>query len=424
MNKSTAIRGCVQASVRESERGSGRACVRQGVRVSDRACVREGEAPSEPLRWPSVFFRKARTEPRPPFITLPRPPLINLPRPPLSAQPRPFLASWVLGLTLLMLFTSQSHADQWSFLRQAIDVSQPKLVKIFGAGVGRIESYGTGILVSAEGHILTTQGGILDGRQVRVLTADGVSHEASVLKRNRTRQLALLKIDAKTEDYFTLSANDVGQKGDWIVALSNAFRVADKDESLSVMMGIISLRTSMTAKLNSRDIAYEGDLVLIDAITSNPGAGGGAVVTSEGDLVGMIGKIINSSETNTRLNYAVPNATLYRFVKGLPDPVSDGSGQGKPAQEIAVVDWGIRIFRLGGKRDPAYVDRVVTGSPAAKAGIKPDDLIVSIAGEKIGNVRQFDQVIKQPPETPDQIVVVKRGRSLLRLTIRTMESNQ
>ena len=179
----------------------------------------------------------------------------------------------------------------------------------------------------------------------------------------------------------------------------------------------------MTAKLNSRDIAYRGDLVLIDAITSNPGAGGGAVVTSDGQLVGMIGKIINSSETNTRLNYAVPNEALYRFVNDLPEPGAEQNEQEK-ANPKSVADWGIRIFRLGGKRDPAYVDRVIAGSPAAKAGVKPDDLVVSIAGEKIGNVRQFDQVTKQPSDAPDRIMVVKRGRELLRLTISTQESGQ
>lgn len=341
----------------------------------------------------------------------------------LETATRSGIAPVLWGMVLVLQFVSYSQADQWSFLRPAIDASQPKVVKIFGAGAGRIESYGTGILVSDEGHVLTTQGGILDGRRVRVLTADGSSYEASVLKRDRIRQLALLKIDAENMDHFTLSDRPVGKKGDWIVAVSNAFRVADQDESLSVMMGIISLRTSMTAKLNSRDIAYRGDLVLIDAITSNPGAGGGAVVTSDGKLVGMIGKIINSSDTNTRLNYAVPNEALYRFVNDIPDPESVGDDKNKLVQGT-VVDWGIRIFRLGGKRDPAYVDRVVSGSPAAKAGIKPDDLVVSIAGEKIGNVRQFDQVIKQPSDSTDQIVVVKRGRELLRLTVSTQESGQ
>ena len=114
-------------------------------------------------------------------------------------------AAVVSAIFLLPLLSSYSHADQWSFLRPAIDASQPKLVKIFGAGAGRIESYGTGILVSKEGHILTTQGGILDGARVRVLTADGSSYEASVLKRDRIRQLALLKIDTRTQDFFALS---------------------------------------------------------------------------------------------------------------------------------------------------------------------------------------------------------------------------
>lgn len=328
-----------------------------------------------------------------------------------------------VAVLLMLLIGSTCHADQLSFLRPTIEASQPKLVKVFGAGAGRIESYATGILVSEEGHVLTTQGAILDGRRVRVLTANGSSYDASVLKRDRKRQLALLKIDAKTPKHFRLSEQPVGQKGDWVLALSNAFRVADKDEPLSVMMGIISLRTSMTAKLNSRDIAYQGELVLIDAITSNPGAGGGAVVTSNGKLVGMIGKIINSSKTNTRLNYAVPNATLYRFVNGLPEPGAEENGGTTPSKTV-VVDWGIRIFRLGGKRDPAYVDRVIAGSPAAAAGIKSDDLIVSIAGTKIGNVRQFEQVIKQPTDGSDQIVVVKRGRELLRLTISAGESDQ
>ena len=322
-----------------------------------------------------------------------------------------------------MLFSSVCLADDLSYLRPTIESSQPKLVKIFGAGAGRIESYATGILVSAEGHVLTTRGAILDGNRVSVLTSDGTSYDASVLKRDRIRQLALLKIDAQSQDHFELSEDAVGKKGDWIIALSNAFRVADKDEPLSVMMGIISLRTSMTAKLNSRDIAYRGDLVLIDAITSNPGAGGGAVVTSDGKLVGMIGKIINSSRTNTRLNYAVPNATLYRFVNGLPEP-DEQSGKDKTVNKLKAVDLGIRIFRLGGKRDPAYVDRVISGSLAAKAGIKSDDLIVSISGTKIGSVRQFDNVIKQPLESPDMIVVVKRGRELLRFTISVDSSDE
>ena len=141
-------------------------------------------------------------------------------------------------------------------------------------------------------------------------------HIATILKRDRETQLSLLKIQAVTPSFFELSADSVGKKGDWVIALSNAFKVADKDEPVSAMLGVISLRTTMEARLTKRDVAYRGELVLIDAITSNPGASGGAVITPDGRLVGIVGKIINSSETNTRLNYAVPTQVLHEFVAG------------------------------------------------------------------------------------------------------------
>ena len=108
----------------------------------------------------------------------------------------------------------------------------------------------------------------------------------------------LLKINVLDATYFSLDDEDLGEKGDWIIAISNAFKVADKEEPLSATLGVISLRTTMEARLNRRDVAYKGKLILIDPITSNPGAGGGVIVTLQGKLVGMIGKIINDARKN------------------------------------------------------------------------------------------------------------------------------
>ena len=222
------------------------------------------------------------------------------------------LAVFLLGGTI-----GSNAAGQAAELAGVIEICQPQMATIFGAGTGRIDGYASGIIVSADGMVLTTQGVFLDGQQVKVELRDGKSYPATILRRDRTLQLALLKIEPdKPLEYFELSSDPVGGKGDWVVALSNAFKVASKSEPLSAMIGIISLRTSMEARLNERDVAYDGPLVLIDAITSNPGAGGGAVVTFDGKLVGMIGKLINSSETNTRLNYCVPASTLKKFVAG------------------------------------------------------------------------------------------------------------
>ena len=160
-------------------------------------------------------------------------------------------------------------------------------------------------------------------------------------------------------------------------------------------------------------MAYRGELVLIDAITSNPGASGGAVVTPYGQLVGIVGKIINSSETNTRLNYAVPNSVLYEFVTGK----ASVTGETQPKTEKQDVDFGVVLFKLGGRNNPAYIDRVVRGSPAAKAKLKSDDMIVSIAGEKIGNLKDYAEALKFLRPEEEVLMIVKRGVEMVRVRI-------
>ncbi len=326
----------------------------------------------------------------------------------------------MLMVALAFAFPALSEAQSLDgAFDDVIDNSQKRMVKIFGAGAGRVESYATGFIISDDGKILTRQGVFLEGNAVRVITPDGQVHEASVLKRNRELQVALLKITAKTPDYFSLSEKEVGKKGDWVVALSNAFKVADKQENVSVTIGIISLRSTIDAKLNRKDVAYRGPIVVIDCITSNPGAAGGAVVDTSGNLVGMIGKIIKSSETNTRLNYAVPVTMLNKFVEGKLEKsaVASTTKSGKKA------DLGIRLMKFGGKREPAYVDRVVRKSPAHEIGIRPDDLIVSLNGVTTKTIQDFNDAMEDIEPGTEVIIIYKKPRSdeIIRVPIKAIE---
>lgn len=312
----------------------------------------------------------------------------------------------------LLLFTGGTNDDSKSnFTTKALGVAQPKMVKIYGASAGQVEGYATGIAISPDGKILTTQGVYLDGKQVRVVLANGKAYEASILRRNRQYQLAVLQIQAETPEHFELSREDVGQQGDFIVAVANSFKVADKEEPLSATLGVISLRTSIEARLTERDVAYKGDMILLDQITSNPGAAGGAVLTLDGKLVGIVGKIINSSETNTRLNYAIPNSVLVDFVENKKTEASTVTADRKP------VDVGIKLFAHGGRASPAYIDRVIRGGPAHKAKLKSDDLIISIGGQTVGNARQFTDSLKNLEVGKEVIIIVKRGTELLRKPI-------
>lgn len=298
---------------------------------------------------------------------------------------------------------------------KAIAEAQARTVKIYGAGIGREPGYATGLIVSADGHILTAHGIYLAGERLWVVLPDGSRHRAEVERRSTPIQVAMLKIDAKTPDYFETTDKPAARRGDWVLGVSNAFKVADGPEPLSVNLGVVSLRTRLDIKRGTQRLPYEGDVLLIDAITSNPGAPGGALVTSDGRLAGMIGRITESESTGTRINYAVPSDLLHKFIEGRP--------LGSDPSELRPGITGIRVFTLGDSRAPAYVDRILPGSPAAGAGIRPDDLILSIGGKRVSTIRDFRRIGESLPAGKPVAIVIKRKDRTLSITLTPVEES-
>ncbi|MCA9267896.1 MAG: serine protease [Planctomycetales bacterium] len=319
-----------------------------------------------------------------------------------------------LAIGLCAAHCTAEEAEVGGIFAKANDYAQARCVKIFGASIGRVEGYGTGLIVSDQGHILTAGGVMLSGERTYVVLPDGSRHLAKVERRSQNLQAALLKIDAATPDYFDLSKSPEAHQGDWALAVSNLFKVADGRERLSVNLGVISLRTAMNAKRGTQDIPYEGDVYLIDAITSNPGAAGGAVVDLDGRLVGMIGRIVESTDTRTRLNYAVPADLLYKFYMG--QPLTAEVVAGPPAAGPPYL--GIRVFSLGvGSKALAYVDRVLPNSPAAAAGLRSDDLIVAIGSQTVHDIREYKKIAATLTPGEGIVLLIKRKNDLIEVPI-------
>lgn len=303
----------------------------------------------------------------------------------------------------------RAAAEQPSAFAKAIENAQQRTVKIYGAGIARVAGYASGVIVSGDGHVLTAQGVYLASQRLRVGLADGSVHPAKVIRRSLSLQVALLKIEQPTPNYFDLTDQPTIRRGDWVLAVSNAFKVADGPEPLSVSLGVVSLRTRVEAKRGVQDIDYQGDALMIDAITSNPGAPGGALVTTDGRLAGMIGRIIESRRTNTRINYAVPVDQLQQFMAG--------ESPETPAEMNEKATLGIRLFTLSGLRGPAYVDRVSPGSPAAAATLQADDLIVSIDGQVVRDVRDYQQKVDRLQVGKKVKLVIKRRGKVIEVAI-------
>lgn len=288
-----------------------------------------------------------------------------------------------------------------------------RVVKVYGAKVGKTPGYASGVIISNDGMILTANGTHLNGDRIRVGMPDGTLHVAEVIKRDRVRQLVILRIQAKTEKFFDLSKTPGIASGDLVLAVSNLFKIADGSDPLSVMLGIVSLHSNLEAKRGIDTIPYEGDVILLDMISNNPGSPGGAVVEAHsGQLVGIIGPNLESRTTGTKLNYAIPTSVLNAFAASKENAVP----QVQPAKSQHV-DLGIRLFRVGGTSSPAYIDRVEPGSPASKANLQPDDAILAIGDERIRTITQYDEAVSRLESDARVELTIKRGRELLRITL-------
>ncbi len=337
---------------------------------------------------------------------------------------------FALASLFSLLALSPARADQ-SFADIARQVS-PKVVKIWGAGGFRnINAYCTGVLISPDGFILTVYSPTLDSREIRVHLYDGTKYIAELVAAEPLLDVALLRI--KDNDRFKelpLPYFDLTKKppdvhvGDWVLAFSNAFEVAMRDEPVSVLRGVVAAITPLAGRRGVNEAPYRGNVYILDAITNNPGANGGIIATRKGELVGLIGKELRNTLTETWVNYAMPIKDLTEFAQKAM------GGDYKPIvrPDEKKVDkkafTGIVLVPDVLDRTPPYVEEVLPGSPAAKAGLRPDDLIVFVrvprsdAGNELeervmANCKVFRDTIAGIDPGATVKVIVRRGMQLL-----------
>lgn len=289
---------------------------------------------------------------------------------------------------------------------RAIAHARARVVKVHGAG------YGSGVVISEDGDILTTASVLLEGRSLRVVLPDGRSLPARVSRRDERRQLALLKVEALELPHFKLSSSAHLRPGDWLIAAANPFKVAAGPEPVSVSVGVLTARTNLDARRGTQDFPYRGPVLLTDVLTTAPGSAGGALVDIEGNLVGLIGKRVISKRTNTWLNYALPVEELRAFLapqEHRSDPVAAAAVD---PREWAVTDLGLRLLDFGARDRPAYVERVRAESPASRAGIKPNDLVMTVNGERAGTCAAFYAALRKVPAGERIRLVIKRGEDV------------
>ena len=125
----------------------------------------------------------------------------------------------------------------------------------------------------------------------------------------------MLKIDGQDLPHFDLAKSPPATAGTRVLAFSNLFGVATGAEPASVQHGTISAVTTLDARRGAYETPYQGPIYVLDAMTNNPGAAGGALTDLEGHLLGVLGKQLRNAENNVWLNFALPTAQFAKSVE-------------------------------------------------------------------------------------------------------------
>lgn len=233
-------------------------------------------------------------------------------------------------------------------------------------------SLGSGVIVSAQGLILTNNHVVASADEIEIALSDGRKMSAKVVGTDPDTDLALIKIEADHLPAITFASSDKLNVGDVVLAIGNPFGVGQ-----TVTQGIISALGRNHLGINTFENFIQTDASI------NPGNSGGALIDTDGNLVGINSAIYSRSGGSMGIGFAIP-ATLARQV--MDQIVTQGNVTrgwiGIEAQDIT--PELAESFRLKTAQG-ALIAGVLRGSPADKAGLRPGDILLTIEGKPISD---------------------------------------
>jgi serine protease Do len=257
-----------------------------------------------------------------------------------------------------------------------------------------VVALGSGFIIDPSGYIVTNNHVVGNAAKVTVILQDNSRHPAKIIGRDEKTDLALLKIDSKKKlPFVSWGDSDAARVGDWVVAVGNPFGLGG-----TVTAGIIS-----ALGRNINEGPYD-DFIQIDA-PINRGNSGGPTFNLSGEVIGINTAIYSPSGGSVGIGFAVPSNTAKNVIEQLKKNGHVTRGWlGVAIQGITpsiAKSLGLNPEQPNG----ALVASVTPKSPAAKAGIKQGDIIVSAGGHSIKTVHDLPRLVAATP--PGQQLALK-----------------
>lgn len=269
-----------------------------------------------------------------------------------------------------------------------------------GGGHGRPDqSAGSGVIVDANGYIVTNNHVVEGATQITVTLSDRREFSAKVVGADPKTDLAVVKIDAKNLPALKWAEYENLQVGDLVLAVGSPFGL-----SSTVTLGIISA----LGRGNVGIADYE-DFIQTDAAI-NPGNSGGALVNLSGDLIGINTAIFSRTGGSEGIGFAIPSSIALDIVESLQKTGKVVRGwMGVAIQEITPAL--AKSFKLPEQRKGVLISDVNENGPSHAAGIKRGDVVIGFNGKEVLNVSQLRNLVARTMVGKDaQVKVLRDGK--------------
>jgi len=274
------------------------------------------------------------------------------------------------------------------------------------------QGVGTGVVVSADGYILTNNHVVHGADTITVTLSDDRKLDGKVVGTDEKTDLAVVKIDAKDLLPAELGDSDQINVGEWVLAVGNPFGFAN-----TVTAGIVSAK----GRTGIADPSMYEDFIQTDAAI-NPGNSGGPLVDLDGKIIGINTAIFTRSGGYQGIGFAIPS----NMAKQVMESIISGGKVVRGWLGVAIQNLSADLAQSFGYdgSDGALIGDVTAGSPAEKAGLKNGDIVVKFAGKPVKDMNHFrNTVAATKPGTKVELDIFRdRAHKTVTIEVGELES--
>ena len=282
--------------------------------------------------------------------------------------------------------------------------SNPLYEFFYGPGSSQpreVRGFGSGVIVTADGYIVTNNHVIADADAVDVTLNDKRTFTAEVVGRDPSTDIAVLRIKATGLPYIKFGDSDAIRLGEWVLAVGNPFNLTS-----SVTAGIVSARGRSLGLLDNQ---YRIESFIQTDAALNPGNSGGALVNVQGELLGITTAIISPSGLYSGNSFAVPTS----IVKKVYEDIKKYGEVQRGLMGVNISDVTAEIASRENLKEitGVYLQGVVEDGAAKAAGLAEKDVIIAVNGEPVETTADLqEKVSRYRPGDKVEVTYLRKGK--------------